>query len=366
MPAPIAQSSPSPLVRQPPVSGSGNCRTCGFQNLELDLRCHKCGRRLPAADAAAHGSQAAGSASERAVQHEAPKAVAEVRAAVAPSRPALPDHVKSEIHSKVERFRARRRSQTLQLPFAEPVLLDEESVVPFPTLENDSQVKITHHKTASRESAVMQIAAESASSPAAPASEEQTLEHPITTSPDPVWQVAQPSEVAFGHSASQPPRIDVPTQAPLFIPLLEPVQPDWQTFQIATLGKRLQGITHDFGCMVMGIALFAAPFYWIAGAPQVTVRLIGAFAGASLLMALFYGFLFLGMFGETPGMAATGLRIVSFSGQPATLQQRLLRVAGSIVSSGSFLCGYLWAFVDEETLCWHDHISKTILTDSAE
>ena len=63
-------------------------------------------------------------------------------------------------------------------------------------------------------------------------------------------------------------------------------------------------------------------------------------------------------------MTAAGLRVVSFSGHKPSWQQRLLRVAGALVSAGSFLFGYLWVFIDEEKLSWHDHISKTVLTDS--
>jgi uncharacterized RDD family membrane protein YckC len=89
------------------------------------------------------------------------------------------------------------------------------------------------------------------------------------------------------------------------------------------------------------------------------------FAGVvcgSVLLSLLYALLFVWGAAVTPGMRRTGLRLVTFDGQPAPRSQRLWRVFGSIVSAGSFLIGYLWAVVDEEKLYWHDHISKTYLT----
>ena len=60
----------------------------------------------------------------------------------------MPDHVRSEIHSKVERFKARRRAQTLPLPFEEPVLPDSGNVVAFPTLEPEAPARPSSTKAA--------------------------------------------------------------------------------------------------------------------------------------------------------------------------------------------------------------------------
>jgi len=360
MPTPVAPSSSLSRSGYLPAVARGNCATCGFQNLELDLRCHKCGRRLPSPNA----HQAAQPASPLEVPEQARKPVAAATIVTAP-RQALPEHVKNEIHSRVERFKARRRGETLPLPFAEPVLPDEENVVPFPTLEGEEQPKLTRPRAA-REIAAPQSSGDSGPSAVdmSPASSSvQQTQASVTIAPE-----ANEPRHATGNTGtrSAPIPIDLSLQVPLFIAPAESGRLEWQSFRIATLRRRLQGISHDLGCVLMGILLFAVPFYWIAGAPPLTLRLIVGFAGASLLLALLYGFLFLGMFGETPGMAARGLRVVSFNGQPATMQQRFLRVAGALVSSGSFLCGYFWAVVDEERLCWHDHISKTVLTDSAQ
>jgi len=47
-----------------------------------------------------------------------------------------------------------------------------------------------------------------------------------------------------------------------------------------------------------------------------------------------------------------------------TLRQRLYRFAGEILGVLAAALGWLWAFVDEENLTWHDHVSKTFPTAS--
>jgi uncharacterized RDD family membrane protein YckC len=56
------------------------------------------------------------------------------------------------------------------------------------------------------------------------------------------------------------------------------------------------------------------------------------------------------------------LRILNFDGRPATRQERLARVASAWISAAPAGLGLVWALLDEETLTWHDQISKTFPT----
>jgi uncharacterized RDD family membrane protein YckC len=290
----------------------------------------------------------------------------------------MPEHVRSEIHTRVERFKARRRAQTLPLPFEEQVLPEAGNVVAFPTLEPEPPAKPARGR-ASREAKLAESLAALAptEAPAAvPAAEVEAAvpeipvalpEAPATTFPPLVatpLETAQPMASSPAESVSTPKEV-IP-QFPLFVPPTEQPEAAWTNFQIASMSKRLSGIGHDLANILCGVLLFAAPFYWIAGKPHLNLRVLAGFIGGALVIALFYGILFMIVAGETPGMTASGLRVVSFSGHSATWQQRLLRVVGALVSAGSFLFGYLWVFIDEEKLYWHDHISKTVLTDSTE
>lgn len=262
----------------------------------------------------------------------------------------MPEHVRKEIHSRVEQFRARRRGQTLPLPFEEQVLPDLGNIVAFPTLEPEPPVKPARRRSASEARAAACSTSAETSSPASSAVPALEL--------GPVWAAPAPEPVST--------TVDLAPQFPLFVPPSEQVRPNWHNFQIASLRKRLVGIAYDLANILAGIVLFASPFYWIAGKPHFSLDLLATLACGALLISSLYGVLFLAMVGETPGMSSAGLRVVSFSGQPASWQQRLLRAAGAVISAGSFLFGYLWACLDEEKLYWHDHISKTVLTDSGE
>ena len=72
-----------------------------------------------------------------------------------------------------------------------------------------------------------------------------------------------------------------------------------------------------------------------------------------------YQYLFIVYGARTPGMAMTHLAFSTFQGTAPNLKQRRKRVLGMAVSCSSLMLGFVWAFFDEDTLCWHDRISRT-------
>jgi uncharacterized RDD family membrane protein YckC len=75
-----------------------------------------------------------------------------------------------------------------------------------------------------------------------------------------------------------------------------------------------------------------------------------------------YHYLFLVHAAATPGMHMAQLRLASFNGQPTNRRIRRSRALAMLLSCASAGLGLVWAFVDEDTLCWHDKISRTYLT----
>jgi uncharacterized RDD family membrane protein YckC len=61
-------------------------------------------------------------------------------------------------------------------------------------------------------------------------------------------------------------------------------------------------------------------------------------------------------------MMFRGLQVTSFTGDPPTARQMLLRSAGYILSAGTFFLGFFWAWWDEDALTWHDRLSRTYLS----
>jgi uncharacterized RDD family membrane protein YckC len=79
-----------------------------------------------------------------------------------------------------------------------------------------------------------------------------------------------------------------------------------------------------------------------------------------------FQYLFL-VFGRgTPGMRAVGAELCAFDGEAAAIKARRNRAFAATLSALSVGLGFLWAFVDEDTLGWHDRISETYLRRSTQ
>ncbi len=65
--------------------------------------------------------------------------------------------------------------------------------------------------------------------------------------------------------------------------------------------------------------------------------------------------------GQTLGMQAWRIQLVSDSGGSPSVRQALLRCAGATLSLGCAGLGYLWKLVDRNDRYWHDYMSATHL-----
>jgi uncharacterized RDD family membrane protein YckC len=72
-----------------------------------------------------------------------------------------------------------------------------------------------------------------------------------------------------------------------------------------------------------------------------------------------YEYLFLVYAGVTPGLQLTRLRLITFDGVQPRRPTRRARSIAMMLSTFSLGLGLLWAALDEDTLCWHDRITRT-------
>ena len=76
-------------------------------------------------------------------------------------------------------------------------------------------------------------------------------------------------------------------------------------------------------------------------------------------------FFFYGWFwthgGQTLGLRAWKIKVLTLDQKPISWNQALLRFATAIVSWGFFGLGFLWILIDKNRRGWHDHLSKTTL-----
>ena len=133
------------------------------------------------------------------------------------------------------------------------------------------------------------------------------------------------------------------------------------------LFRRLAAIVYD--TFLLAALLFAA-----------TAAILPFNAGVAFTpRQLFYpayligiGFLFFAWFwthgGQTLGMRAWKIKILTFDRQPISWRQAALRFVSAFVSWALFGLGFWWILFDKQQCGWHDHWSQTAIyfeTDAA-
>jgi hypothetical protein len=77
-----------------------------------------------------------------------------------------------------------------------------------------------------------------------------------------------------------------------------------------------------------------------------------------------YQYLFLVYAGVTPGMQMAQLELTSFEGCVPARRTRAHRALASVLSCISLGMGFVWSLFDEDSLGWHDRITRTYLRQS--
>ena len=132
-------------------------------------------------------------------------------------------------------------------------------------------------------------------------------------------------------------------------------------YPVASLEQRRLAAAIDIACLLFAYGGFLTLFASLGG--QFTLsKLSAAVYGVTFaIVYLQYFALFTVFGGTTPGMMFRDLQVVSFTGDPPTPRQMLLRSLGYILSAGTFFMGFFWAWWDEDALTWHDRLSQTYL-----
>lgn len=135
--------------------------------------------------------------------------------------------------------------------------------------------------------------------------------------------------------------------------------------QPALLSHRIFAGVVDVIIVLMAAAGFAMTFLAMANRlPQPRlIFLYGliVFAGLWLL----YQYLFLVYGSATVGMHLAQLELCTFKGGAVSLSSRRWRALASVLSAFALGLGFAWAFVDEDTLGWHDRMTQTYVRREA-
>lgn len=157
----------------------------------------------------------------------------------------------------------------------------------------------------------------------------------------------------------EPDRIELPIVQPMLAFEDADPQPVASLAPPAAAAERLRAGLLDLAIVLSSYATFLALFAALGHELPLSKAGLAIYGLVLLLFFTAYLFLFTAFGGRTPGMRFVGLELVRFDGRAPALEDALWRTAGYLVSTGSFFLGFLWIFVDDRQLTWHDRISKT-------
>lgn len=131
---------------------------------------------------------------------------------------------------------------------------------------------------------------------------------------------------------------------------------------VAIPAHRMIAAAADCSLILIALGIFIGIFQFAGGNIMVSKQTLPLLAGIAAVFTLVYKLLWCLADGDTAGMRWAHLKLVNFDGQRPDREQRVYRMASGILSLLAAGLGVIWALVDEESLTWHDHISKTFPT----
>lgn len=182
----------------------------------------------------------------------------------------------------------------------------------------------------------------------APAVHAAPLHKPAPSSPRPRHRRTIPGQQSLEFSpsrSSRPSEGVIYCDAPVAIPM-----------------HRAMAAALDSAMILIALAVFGLVFHFAGGQIVLNTKTGPAFLAVGAGLVFLYKLLWCLGGGDTPGMNWTRLTLVNFDGQKPDRRQRLYRFASGCLSLAAAGIGLVWALVDEETLTWHDHISRTFPT----
>jgi uncharacterized RDD family membrane protein YckC len=131
--------------------------------------------------------------------------------------------------------------------------------------------------------------------------------------------------------------------------------------QTAPVQQRAYAAAVDAALTIAASMIFVASAQFFATSlPMTKPLLVAGAACVLLLLAIYYG-LALSFTRSTPGMQASGLRLMTFAGEPPSTALLRWRALAIVLSFAALGMGFLWALIDDDRLCWHDRITHTYL-----
>jgi len=132
--------------------------------------------------------------------------------------------------------------------------------------------------------------------------------------------------------------------------------------RVASLEHRSLAAFVDFTVVAFALGAFVGTLYGFGGEVLFSRQSAPGYIVVAAIMVFLYRLLWCLGNGDSPGMRAMQLRLVDLDGRRPDRRQRFLRLFSGWLSVLTAGLGLFWALADEESLTWHDHISRTFPT----
>jgi uncharacterized RDD family membrane protein YckC len=131
--------------------------------------------------------------------------------------------------------------------------------------------------------------------------------------------------------------------------------------QTAPLTIRAYATAVDLVMMIGAVGLFVFCAQLFSSAIPMTKPLLASGAACTLLLLSLYYLLSFSFRRSTIGIDASGLRVITFSGDDPSRARLRWRALATVLSYAALGMGFAWSLIDEDQLCWHDRITHTYL-----
>jgi uncharacterized RDD family membrane protein YckC len=134
--------------------------------------------------------------------------------------------------------------------------------------------------------------------------------------------------------------------------------------RVAPVAQRIFSGLIDVTVVLVALAVFGFVALQTGHAVMPVNLATGAAALVAALLWAAYNLMFLIYAGVTPGMQFARLEMRCFDGECLPRATRRGRAIAMLVSAAPLGLGFLWAFFDEDTLCWHDRITQSCVVEA--
>jgi uncharacterized RDD family membrane protein YckC len=177
-------------------------------------------------------------------------------------------------------------------------------------------------------------------------------------------QPAPPEEIWLGGTALESGPLEIAVGSPGEVTQVEGAAAAAEGMIPAPLSRRfLAGLT-DALVLLLGAMLFGIIF-WRSGGQMSSSSANFAVLGVVACIFIFAYFgLFTTLTSTTPGLLLVGCEIRNLHGAYPTPRESFWRAFGVLVSLSALMLGFIWAWVDSDSLTWHDRMSGTFITEA--